>query len=86
MLSLFHALNICISKTIALSFIYHYNTTMSKPGQDHVRYEVIVQEDPNSDDLILPIPPQLLQQLGWKEGDDIDFSLTEDGKWIMRKV
>jgi antitoxin component of MazEF toxin-antitoxin module len=59
---------------------------MSKPGQDHVRYEVIVQEDPNSDDLILPIPPQLLQQLGWKEGDDIDFSLTEDGKWIMRKV
>lgn len=59
---------------------------MNKPGQDHVRYEVIVQEDPESDDLILPIPPILLDQLGWKEGDDIEFGMDEKGNWFLKKA
>ena len=33
------------------------------------KYSVITQEDTNGD-LLLPIPPILLEQLGWKEGDD----------------
>lgn len=59
---------------------------MSKPDKDHVRYEVIVQEDTDSDDLILPIPPVLLQQLGWKEGDEIDFAIDDKGRWFIKKV
>jgi len=59
---------------------------MTKPGQDHVRYEVIVQEDPESDDLILPIPPVLLEQLGWKEGDDIQFAVDDNGNWFLKKA
>lgn len=59
---------------------------MSKPDKDHVRYEVIVQEDPSSDDLILPIPPILLEQLGWKEGDEIDFAIDDKGRWFMKKL
>ena len=59
---------------------------MKKAPQDHVRYEVIVQEDPDSDDLILPIPQVLLDQLGWKEGDDIEFNLDDDGRWILKRV
>jgi hypothetical protein len=59
---------------------------MSKPGQEQVRYEVIVQEDTESDDLLIPIPPELLKQLGWKEGDDIDFAVTDDGKWVLKKI
>lgn len=59
---------------------------MSKPGQDHIRYEVIVQEEEGTGDLILPIPPHLLKQLGWKEGDDITFSLNDQGKWILSKA
>lgn len=59
---------------------------MKKPGQDHIRYEVIVQEDKNSDDLILPIPPVLLERLGWKEGDDIEFIVDERGSWFLKKV
>jgi len=59
---------------------------MKKAPQDHVRYEVIVQEDPESDDLILPIPQVLLDQLGWKEGDDIEFNLDDDGRWILKRV
>ena len=44
---------------------------MSKPGQDQTRYEVITQEDEVTGDLLLPIPPQLLAQLGWSEGDEM---------------
>lgn len=58
---------------------------MKKNPQDRVRYEVIVQEDPNSDDLILPIPQPLLDQLGWKEGDDIEF-IVENGVWYLKKA
>jgi hypothetical protein len=56
---------------------------MSKPQVDQTRYEVIVQED--NDDLMIPIPPTLLKQLGWKEGDDIDFLVDEKGRWFLRR-
>lgn len=59
---------------------------MNKPGQDHIRYEVIAQEDDKSGDLILPIPPALLEKLGWKEGDDIEFSVNKDGTWFLKKA
>lgn len=59
---------------------------MSKPGKDQIRYEVITQEDPDSGDVLLPIPPQLLAELGWKEGDDVDFSIDEKGRIILKKI
>jgi hypothetical protein len=58
---------------------------MSKPGQDQTRYEVITQEDEVTGDLLLPIPPQLLAQLGWSEGDEIDFAINEEGKYILKR-
>lgn len=58
---------------------------MSKPGKDHIRYEVITQEDEVTGDLLLPIPPQLLAQLGWTEGDEIEFTVDEQGKYILKK-
>lgn len=57
---------------------------MTKPGKDQVRYEVIVQEE--NDDLLLPIPPVLLKQLGWKEGDDIEFVVDDKGHWFLKKA
>lgn len=59
---------------------------MTKPGQDNTRYEVITQEDPETGDLIVPIPPILLEQLGWKEGDEIDFAVDDKGHYILRKL
>jgi hypothetical protein len=59
---------------------------MTKPGQDNTRYEVITQEDPDTGDLIVPIPPILLEQLGWKEGDEIDFAVDDKGHYILRKL
>lgn len=59
---------------------------MSNPGKEHIRYEVITQEDPDTGDLLLPIPPQLLQEMGWKEGDEIEFDVDASGKFVLRKV
>lgn len=57
-----------------------------KTGQDKLRYEVITHEDPETGDLILPIPPQMLESLGWKEGDELQFDITEEGKIYIRKA
>ena len=59
---------------------------MTSPGQQNTRYEVIVQEDTETGDLLMPIPPILLQQLGWKEGDDIEFAVNETGNYILKRV
>ena len=59
---------------------------MSKPGQEQIRYEVITQEDEVTGDLLLPIPPQLLAQLGWTEGDEIEFAIDEKGKYILKRA
>lgn len=52
---------------------------------DNTRYEVITQEDPETGDLILPIPPELLTELGWIEGDEISFGVDDKGRFILQK-
>lgn len=51
-----------------------------------IRYEVITQEDPETGDLILPIPPEVLKNLGWKEGDNLNFDISKDGTIYIKKV
>ena len=55
------------------------------PAQNYDRYEVITQEDPETGDMLVPLPPQLLKDLGWKEGDEIDFSIDDNGRMIVQK-
>jgi len=39
------------------------------------------------DDGYITIPPEVLNELGWQEGDEIEITETEDGQGIsMRKV
>ena len=59
---------------------------MKKPGKDLVRYEVITHEDPVTGDLMLPIPQKLLDELGWREGDEIEFAIDEKGKYILKRA
>lgn len=56
----------------------------TKNINNNVRYEVISQDD--GDDILLPIPQVLLDQMGWKEGDTIDFALDEEGRYILKKI
>ena len=59
---------------------------MNKPGKDLVRYEVITHEDPDTGDLMLPIPQKLLDELGWREGDEIEFAIDDKGKYILKRA
>lgn len=52
----------------------------------NIKYEVIVQEDPDTGDLILPLPQELLDSVGWKEGDDLKWNQTKDGGWVLSRV
>lgn len=49
----------------------------------YIKYEVITQEDDNGD-LLIPIPPILLEQIGWREGDPVSIRY-ESGNWIITK-
>jgi hypothetical protein len=57
----------------------------NQPGVDKVRYEVITQQDSDSDDVILPIPEPLLRSLGWKEGDEIEIGINQDGSLFLKR-
>lgn len=56
------------------------------PGVDDIRYEVIVQEDPETGDLILPIPEPVLKSMGLKEGDDIQVDIGPSGELLLKKA
>lgn len=57
---------------------------MPKKLED-TRFEVIIQEDNDTGDLLIPIPQMLLDQLGWKEGDEIEFDLDDKGGFVLHK-
>lgn len=39
----------------------------------------------DGDDLMLVFPEPLLDKLGWKEGDDLQFIPQDDGGFVIRK-
>jgi hypothetical protein len=45
-----------------------------------------VQEDPETGELFIVFPESLLVQLGWREGDDIQWVERPDGNWTIQKV
>jgi len=47
------------------------------------RFVVTLEEDEYGD-LIMPIPEEVLDELGWTVGDDLDYTLDEDSI-ILRK-
>lgn len=58
----------------------------NKPTTPAFSYEVITQTDPETGDLILPLPPELLAQMGWQEGDALDWNQDDQGRWVISKV
>lgn len=44
-----------------------------------------VKEDPESGDLLLEFPPELLEMQNWKEGDTLLWVDNKDGSWSITK-
>jgi hypothetical protein len=44
------------------------------------------EADDGSGDLVMPLPQDLLDGAGWKEGDTIEWVDNNNGTWSMKKV
>ena len=49
-------------------------------------WEVIIEEDPEPGDAILPLPQEMLDEVGWMPGDNLNWIDRGDGSWEIRKV
>jgi hypothetical protein len=61
-----------------------YSMSKKSQGKTQVRYEVISQQE--DDDVLIPIPPVLLEKIGWKEGDEIEIAVDANGKYVLKRV
>jgi hypothetical protein len=50
-----------------------------------VSWTLALEEDPETGELILPLTPDILANLGWKEGDTLEWKDNGDGSWILSK-
>ena len=55
----------------------------STDSDDLKTWTVTVEQD--GDDLILPLPEDMLQAVGWGPGDTLEWEEGKDGTWILRK-
>lgn len=50
------------------------------------RWTLEVEEDPETGELILPLPADLLVMNSWVDGDILEWIDNEDGSWTLKKV
>lgn len=48
-------------------------------------WTVTLEEDPETGDLVLPFTPEILEELGWMEGDVLEWVDNKDGSWSLVK-
>lgn len=49
-------------------------------------WTVELEEDPETGDLVMPLPPEMLEELGWKIGDTLVWKQDEQtGDWGLSK-
>ena len=49
-------------------------------------WTITVEEDPETGDLILPLPEELLKLQGWVNGDELEWIDNDDGSWSLEKI
>jgi hypothetical protein len=49
------------------------------------KWTLTAEEDPETGDVILQFPPDLLETAGWKEGDILEWKDNGDGSWTLTK-
>jgi bifunctional DNA-binding transcriptional regulator/antitoxin component of YhaV-PrlF toxin-antitoxin module len=48
------------------------------------KWTVDIQESPTGEQFIV-FPPEAMEQVGWKEGDEIEWHDNGDGSWLLQK-
>lgn len=49
-------------------------------------WTITVEEDPETGELFLPLPADLLEANGWVDGDTLEWTDNNDGTWTITKV
>ena len=49
------------------------------------KWTLEIQEDPETGDAILEFPPELMEQAGWQEGDNLTWKDLGNGSWSLTK-
>jgi hypothetical protein len=49
-------------------------------------WTITTEEDPVTGDIILPLPQEMLNLQGWKEGDTLEWKDNKDGSWTISKI
>lgn len=50
-----------------------------------MNWTLVVEEDAETGEYILPFPPEFLLSVGWNEGDTLIWSDNEDGSFTLKK-
>ena len=48
-------------------------------------WTITLEEDPETGDLIMPFPPDMLSQVGWDFGDTLIWEDMGNGSWTLTK-
>jgi hypothetical protein len=48
-------------------------------------WTVNLEEDPDTGDIMLPFPPELLTQMGWIEGTELWWIDNQDGTYTIKE-
>ena len=49
-------------------------------------WTVVLEEDKETGELVLPLSPEILQEVGWKPEDTLNWTDNKDGTWTLQKV
>jgi hypothetical protein len=49
-------------------------------------WTITLEEDPETGDLIMPIPQEVLELQKWSEGDTLEWVDLNNGSWQLKKV
>ncbi len=52
---------------------------------DENRWLINVEHDPDTDESLLVLPPDLLEVTGWQVGDELLWIDRQDGTWELKK-
>jgi len=59
---------------------------MATKKETHISGVMEVQEDPETKELYLELPQAMLDKMGWKQDDLLEWIENEDGTWKIIKV
>lgn len=50
------------------------------------KWTIKLEEDPETGELVLPLTPDMLKQVGWDIGDELIWEDLQNGSWALKKV